>query len=142
MNLSSTTWLLYDILFKFTGYYIANLIRRLHKRNSIPLEHVNLVGHSLGAQVISFAAKHIRNILNATINRLTGLDRANEVFSDNPALNGLYPEDAKVVAVLHTDDLGLGNIGSVGTIDFYANGGLAPQPGCVGVPGWLAVTLI
>lgn len=61
-----------------------------------------------------------------------GLDRANEVFSEDPALNGLYREDADIVAVVHTDDLGLGNIGSVGTIDFYANGGVAPQPGCVG----------
>lgn len=98
------------------------------------MDKINLVGHSLGAQIVSFAAKHVKSTLNEKVKRLTGLDRANEVFSDNPALNGLYVEDADVVAVLHTDDLGLGNIGSVGTIDFYANGGLAPQPGCVTSP--------
>lgn len=113
------------------GYYIAKLIRRLYKRQSIPLDRFNLVGHSLGAQVVSFAAKHVKTILNGRLKRVTGLDRANEVFSEDPALNGLYKEDADVVAVVHTDDLGLGNIGSVGTIDFYANGGVAVQPGCV-----------
>lgn len=81
--------------------------------------------------MVSFAAKHVKSILNGRLKRVTGLDRANEVFSDDPALNGLYKEDADVVAVVHTDDLGLGNSGSVGTIDFYANGGLAVQPGCV-----------
>lgn len=116
------------------GYFVAKLIRRLYKHHSIPLENIHMVGHSLGAQVVSFAAKHVKNALKQKLKRVTGLDRANEVFSDNPALNGLYPDDADIVAVVHTDDLGLGNIGSVGTIDFYANGGLAPQPGCVDNP--------
>lgn len=118
-----------------SGYFIAKLIRRLHKRHSIPLENIHLVGHSLGAQIVSFAAKHVKSALNQKLKRVTGLDRANEVFSDNPALNGLYVDDAEVVAVLHTDDLGLGNIGSVGTVDFYANGGVAPQPGGVNSHG-------
>lgn len=82
--------------------------------------------------MVSFAAKHVKSALDERVKRVTGLDRANEVFSSNPALNGLYKEDADVVAVVHTDDLGLGNIGSVGTVDFYANGGVDPQPGCVG----------
>lgn len=64
------------------------------------------------------------------------------MFSEDPALNGLYVDDADIVAVYHTDDLGLGNIGSVGTIDFYANGGLAPQPGCDESSGGMLTRLI
>lgn len=66
---------------------------------------------------------------------LTGLDRADEEYDDDPAENGLYKEDATIVAVIHSDDLGAGKEGSVGTIDFYPNGGAAPQPPCVTQPG-------
>lgn len=87
-----------------------------------------MAGHSLGAHVVGFAGKHVRRALNASLGRVTGLDPANDDFSFDPdSENGLQKSDAVLVVAIHTDDTGLG---SRGNIDFHANGGAHPQPGC------------
>lgn len=114
---------------------MARLIRRLYQRLSISPERVHLIGHSFGAQLIGFAGKHVQTYSEQKIAKIVGLDRADEEFDDDPAKNGLYREDGTIVAVIHSDDTGAGKEGSVGTIDFYPNGGASPQPPCVNRPG-------
>lgn len=82
----------------------------------------------MGGHVVGFTGKHIKHALNAQVGRITGLDPANDDFSYDPDLeNGLRKSDGFLVVAIHTDDTG---IGSRGHLDFYANGGSHPQPGC------------
>lgn len=86
------------------------------------------MGHSLGGHFVGFTGKHVKAALNATVGRITGLDPAVDDFSFDPdSENGIQRTDAFLVPVIHSDDTGLG---SRGHIDFYANGGSHPQPGC------------
>lgn len=114
---------------EFSAYYVAKLIRRLHRHLAIPPERFQLIGHSLGAHVVGFTGKHVKRVLkNAHIGVVTGLDPANDDFSFDPTSeNGIQKTDADLVAVIHADDTGYG---ARGHIDFYPNGGSHPQPGC------------
>ena len=44
----------------------------------------------------------------------------------------LDPTDAQFVDIIHTAGRWVGNTDPSGHVDFYANDGLAPQPGCRG----------
>lgn len=56
------------------------------------------------------------------------LDPANSIFY----FPGCYlmHNDATWVDVIHTDMGGYGTLTSMGTADYYVNGGTRPQPGC------------
>ena len=62
------------------------------------------------------------------------MDPANPLFY----LPGCYltQNDAEWVDVIHTDKGGYGAPTSMGTADYYVNGGIRPQPGChlIGLP--------
>lgn len=110
------------------AYFAAKLVRRINKRLSVPLDKFHLIGHSIGSHFVGFTGKHIRETLNAPVGRVTGLDPSNSDFSDLIVLgNGLQKTDGSLVVAIHTDDTG---VGSRGHIDFHANGGSHPQPGC------------
>nr|XP_012148506.1 PREDICTED: phospholipase A1-like [Megachile rotundata] len=86
-----------------------------------------LVGHSLGAHVVSLAAKGV--LESSPIARVVGLDPAKPMFQNRGSNCRLDKSHAKYVEVLHTSKFFLGMSTAVGTVDFFANNGLH-QPGC------------
>uniref|UniRef100_A0A0B7A5A2 Lipase domain-containing protein n=1 Tax=Arion vulgaris TaxID=1028688 RepID=A0A0B7A5A2_9EUPU len=87
----------------------------------------HVIGFSLGAHVAGYVGSRLRGI-----GRITGLDPARLGFERTPPEARLDPTDAIFVDVIHTDAspiVGLGTFQSLGTVDFYPNGGVN-QPGC------------
>ncbi|XP_011314500.1 lipase member H-A-like [Fopius arisanus] len=97
----------------------------------LDLETFHLVGHSLGAQIGGFFGKSSKY----SIPRITGLDPANPGFYFTGSKH-IDANSARFVDILHTDGGFYGALEDTGTVDFYANGGSRPQPGCpfLGVP--------
>lgn len=116
-------------MFLLLGYYAAKLIRRIVKQQSVSLERIEIVGHSLGAHISGFIARYVKEEFDREIGKVVGLDPANVVFDGR---DGLVKNDAHIVSVIHTDDGGSGKRPALGDVDFFPNGGFAPQPGCVG----------
>ncbi|KAF5287585.1 hypothetical protein FQA39_LY15862 [Lamprigera yunnana] len=113
------------------GFATGDLIIMLHKDYGLNLDQVHIIGHSLGAHVAGYAGKIIKSNLNTQIFRITALDAARPLFEGIFALmKGLTKEDAKIVDAIHTDSGVFGRVDPIGIIDFYPNGGFAPQPGC------------
>lgn len=98
------------------------------------LDHVHVIGHSLGAHLSGYIGYALLKQFNLTLGRITGLDPAEPHFAQAGKPVRLTPEAAKYVDVIHTDANGfihggLGIIERVGHVDFYPNGG-TDQPGC------------
>ncbi|XP_078052318.1 putative phospholipase A1 magnifin [Augochlora pura] len=90
----------------------------------IDLKNLHLIGHSLGAHVVGYVSQ----FMNVTLNRITGLDPAFPLFYPSPC--SIKKTDAEIVVILHTDAGVYGTPIDTGTLDFYANKGVSPQPGC------------
>ncbi|KAL5240399.1 hypothetical protein ACI65C_007809 [Semiaphis heraclei] len=88
--------------------------------------YVHLIGFSLGSQVAGLVGELFKK-KGKTLNRITGLDPALPHFEYTWSF--LNAESAKVVDVIHTNCGALGQLLPMGTVDFYANGGIT-QPGC------------
>lgn len=112
------------------GLDIAGMLNWLQDEQQLPLDHVHLIGYSLGAHVAGYAGTFVRG----SIGRITGLDPAGPMFEGVEEAKRLSPDDADFVDVLHTytrEALGV-SIGiqqPIGDIDIYPNGGDV-QPGC------------
>lgn len=91
---------------------------------------VHIIGHSLGAQTAGFAGKELR-ANGKKIARITGLDPAGPGFEGSSVDNKLNKDDALVVDVIHTDSGVFGMLDNVGKVDYYPNGGVAFQKGCL-----------
>ncbi|XP_043255836.1 lipase member H-like [Colletes gigas] len=104
------------------GKAVAESLEKLAKL--IDLNTLHVIGHSLGAHI----AGHIGRFVNITLNRITGLDPALPLFY--PSTCHIRSSDAEAVVILHTDGGFYGTPIDTGTIDFYANKGISPQPGC------------
>lgn len=87
---------------------------------------IHLVGHSLGSHIAGFAGDKLQKTFNTTIARITLLDAAFPGFYYERAKN----TDAKFVDAIHTDSEIYGHPLSLGTSDFWPNGGRRHQPGC------------
>ena len=61
----------------------------------------------------------------------SGLDAAYPMFGNADASGRLDPSDGKIVDAIHTCGGSLGFLEAYADIDFFPNGGLSPQPGCV-----------
>lgn len=117
---------------RIVGLEIAHMIRKLMNTTNLNLEDVHLIGHSLGAQSASYAAKSLKGI-----GRISALDPASFLFQGMGAHIRLHISDAKFVDVIHTDSghildfkvPGYGMYEAVGHLDFYPNNGES-QPGC------------
>ncbi|XP_075213817.1 inactive pancreatic lipase-related protein 1-like [Lycorma delicatula] len=115
---------------RVVGAEIARIINYLLKNKLATKNKIHMIGQSLGAHVMSYAAANITSIA-----RLTGLDPAQPGFEKAHPSTCLDPTDAQFVDVIHTNakpflsNLGLGIMQPVGHIDFYVNGG-GFQPGC------------
>lgn len=105
----------------------------LVKIDKIPLNNFHVIGHSLGAHVAGFAAQRLKSKLRKPLPWVTGLDPARPLYEAPekvPNSQRLSDDDAVVVEVVHTDGAILGFKSSIGTIDFYPNGGEYIQPNC------------
>lgn len=85
----------------------------------------------MGGQISGFAGKAVQNLTSSNVARITGLDPANPLFLPTDPEGRLTNTDADLVVALHTDGFVFGYFYPIGGIDFYANTGIAPQPGCV-----------
>ncbi|XP_063222699.1 pancreatic lipase-related protein 2-like isoform X2 [Bacillus rossius redtenbacheri] len=115
---------------RVVGAEIARVCLYLQKNHSMSPKRLHLIGHSLGAHIMSYVSKNVTRIA-----RITGLDPAQPLFEDFPNEVLLDPSDAVFVDIVHTDAeqflpfLGLGVVKAHGHVDFYVNGG-NNQPGC------------
>ncbi|XP_053394970.1 pancreatic triacylglycerol lipase-like [Mercenaria mercenaria] len=111
---------------RVVGAVVAQLLKTLRDENGIDPTNMHIIGYGLGAHVAGYAGENFENI-----SRISGLDPAGPAFQFARPIVRLDPTDASFVDVIHTNGklLGLGIKKSVGTVDFYPNGGKA-QPGC------------
>lgn len=107
----------------FSFSYVIKLI----KECKVPEKNIKFIGHSLGAHVSSFAAKHVFLTLDVKIPYIIGAEPAGPLFSLNSCSERFCKSDAYNVLALHTSPLGIQY--PVGTTDLYFNNGLK-QPGC------------
>lgn len=111
------------------GIELANGLQDLLKY--IPVEKIHLIGHSLGAHIVGSAGRHFQVLTNQTIPRITGLDPANPCFNEGEALSGICRGDADFVDIIHSNAKVLGKRDPIGDVDFYPNGVVSVQPGCL-----------
>jgi pimeloyl-ACP methyl ester carboxylesterase len=123
---------------EIVGRMIGSLADLMYKRGADP-KKMHLIGFSLGAQVSGHAATWVKHF-NFKIGRITGLDPASPLFTDNVNYGDqvhLDPNDADFVDVIHSNAASLlfGGVGArepLGHVDFYPNGG-EHQAGCPNV---------
>lgn len=114
---------------KQVGEFLANHIIS----SCINPEEVHVIGYGMGAHIAGFAGQLIKlETINQNIYRITGLDPLGPGFDviGYGEDDRLDKSDAKIVDVTHTDSFVFGYHRSIGTVDFYPNGGHRPQPGC------------
>lgn len=95
---------------------------------------MNLLGFSLGAQILARASRRIQAISNSrfVVGRLTGLDPSNLGPISGVRIGRLSAADAQWVESVHTESPNRGDHGSFGHVHFYINGG-ASQPQCTSI---------
>ncbi|KAK9881652.1 hypothetical protein WA026_017170 [Henosepilachna vigintioctopunctata] len=110
--------------------YYAEFLTKLIKLKNLDPGALHLIGHSLGAHISGMVGKRLQKN-GFTIGRITGLDPASPGFHESSDLEKLSKLDASFLDVIHTSGGTLGIQESIGHIDFFPNGGVAPMPGCV-----------
>lgn len=124
----------FEVLFSraLIGYFVGSFINKLIDELQVNPQNVNIMGHSFGSHISGFAGKEVQKANPVKIGRITVTDPARPPFESSLISNNnkLTKEDATTVVAIHTDIGGSGYIAPLGTIDFYPNGGAAPQPGC------------
>ncbi|XP_076298872.1 phospholipase A1 [Lasioglossum baleicum] len=122
-----------ELAFNINYFYVSSQTMMLGKAiaeavlklaDVVDLSTLHIIGHSLGAHVAGQVARSV----NGTLKRLTGLDPAFPLFY--PSACHIKQTDAAAVVILHTDGGFYGTPIDTGTVDFYANKGVSPQPGC------------
>ncbi|XP_034246314.1 inactive pancreatic lipase-related protein 1-like [Thrips palmi] len=108
------------------GTLVGRLLDQLVWTGGMDTHDVHLVGHSLGAHIMGFAA---RNAGLGDTGRITALDPAGPLFTSNVD-ERLDKSDAGFVDVIHTCAGYLGYHAAIGHADFYPNDGTWVQPGC------------
>ena len=130
------------------GRQLALLLFEMINLKIVRAKDIHLIGHSLGAQVTHQTSEWLRHLTKSDSQpqglrpgRITGLDPAALLFQRHPGTH-LVEEDADFVDVIHTsivyftggpEDFLFGRFGMsqlVGSVDFFPNGGTAPQPSC------------
>ena len=149
------------------GQRVGQFISWLYNQSLIDLESTHLVGHSLGSHVSGWAGDTIVNITGMQVGRISGngpivcvkivrfsrnavhseclipaLDPAGPVFYTDIPARRIRPFDARFIDAYHTSAGTLGIAKTVGAVDFFVNGGVAPQPGCIEPIGIVETSLI
>ncbi|CAG2232276.1 PLRP1 [Mytilus edulis] len=83
---------------RVVGAITANMVKLLHTSGGLTLNHVHLVGHSLGAHIAGYVGENIPGI-----GRITGLDPAGPEFNRANQDVRLDSSDATFVDVIHSD---------------------------------------
>ncbi|XP_063897563.1 phospholipase A1-like isoform X1 [Helicoverpa armigera] len=109
-------------LVRFIGLKMGEFLVRLNELGLDP-ENLELVGTSLGAHEVAYAAKYFYQVTGKKPSRLTGLDPAGPCFRSLGPEDKFAKTDAEKVDVLHTNIDGFGIAETLGHIDIYANGG-------------------
>lgn len=107
------------------------------------MTNLHLIGFSIGAHFCGFMSKTISSLSSGTqvIGRITGLDPALPGYSVALPSERLNSEDAQMVDIVHSDSWRLSMGEPIGKVDFYPNGGYAPQPGCENIVRNILLTL-
>lgn len=92
----------------------------------LDLDHLILIGHSLGAHACGITGK---NVKSGKVAAIVGLDPALPLFQLNHREHRLHYTDAKYVQIIHTSGGFLGVKNPIGHADFYPNFGCV-QPAC------------
>ncbi|CAO1383460.1 unnamed protein product [Diamesa tonsa] len=101
--------------------------------NGLDINKLHIVSHSLGSQLSGLVSRKIQEKSSNPsykIKRITCLDPAFPLFYPALFFKGISKSDAEFIDVIHTDGWIYGSPFSVGTADFYPNGGTTLQPGC------------
>ncbi|KAJ0171334.1 hypothetical protein K1T71_012884 [Dendrolimus kikuchii] len=109
-------------LSRVIGKKLGEFLVKLTEQGLDP-QNLELVGASLGAHVVSYAAKHLYSITGKKPARMTGLDPAGPCFRNLPYEDRFNINDADKVDAIHTNIDGFGIAETLGHIDFYVNGG-------------------
>ncbi|XP_011704794.1 PREDICTED: phospholipase A1-like isoform X2 [Wasmannia auropunctata] len=114
------------------GEYLAKYLESIIDTCHVPLKNITLMGHSLGAHISGFAAKHLQKSGYGKIPLLIGTDPAAPLFIWRIwyCKDRFCKTDAERVVALHTSALGLQI--SLGHLDLWFNNGLS-QPKCGGL---------
>ncbi|KAF2897942.1 hypothetical protein ILUMI_08238 [Ignelater luminosus] len=109
---------------------VARLIILLHRNRNVSLSNIHVVGHALGAHIGGIVGLLVYRRLNSKIYRVTALEVSRTGFENVSPEERLDKIDAQIVDVIHTAAGQVGLNMSVGSADFWPNGGTVPQPGC------------
>ncbi|PBC28762.1 Phospholipase A1 [Apis cerana cerana] len=107
--------------------HVASFVNFLRTKFNLQTSKLTMVGHSLGAHIMSLAAKSVSTY--SKVAEVVALDPAKPLFDIKNANGRVDKSHALNVQVIHTCPGLLGLDKSVGTSDFYANDG-RKQPGC------------
>ncbi|XP_053684141.1 vitellogenin-1-like [Sabethes cyaneus] len=99
--------------------------------NYVQSSSIHLIGHSLGAHIVGTAGRQFQYKTGRSVPRITGLDPANPCFNEGEALSGISRGDADFVDIIHSNAKVLGKRDPIGDVDFYPNGVVSVQPGCL-----------
>ncbi|KAI4478779.1 PREDICTED: pancreatic triacylglycerol lipase-like [Polistes canadensis] len=105
--------------------YVGTFIDYLNFLGEIELDKTLMIGHSLGAHLISLSAKHT----DGQIEEVLGLDPAGPGYHIGDPNTRIDKSHANYVQIIHTNAGRLGLKGNIGSSDFHMNGGKL-QPGC------------
>nr|UPN66603.1 pancreatic triacylglycerol lipase 1 [Colaphellus bowringi] len=110
---------------------VGRFIAQFLIASGVPLEKIQIVGHSLGSQLAGFIGKTMIELTGKKIGRITALDPAGPKFENSKMADNekLCEHDADFVDVIHTDVRHYGFTKPTGHVDFYPNEG-KHQPGC------------
>lgn len=102
------------------------------KNYNVSSTNIHVTGHSFGSHVAGFTGKTVKAEIGSRIRQIIALDPSRRPFENDTISeeNKLYKEDADIVVAVHTDAGSHGFVSALGTIDFYPDGGAAPQPAC------------
>ncbi|KAF8788389.1 Pancreatic triacylglycerol lipase like protein [Argiope bruennichi] len=73
------------------GKQVAIFIQNLRKSKHLDLQHVHIIGHSLGAQIAGFAGQEIKKAEKRSLGRVTGFG-----FSDTSGHFDFYPNGGQL----------------------------------------------
>jgi len=108
------------------GTHLGRYVDHLHVNGYIRLHEVQLIGISLGGQLIGFAGKAI---FSGRVGVIISLDPAGPLFSYDDPTQRIDSSDGEYVEVIYTNAGMLGFDRPVGHANFWPNFGRS-QPGC------------
>lgn len=118
--------LIYNTL---AGNRLGRFIVEQYRKNRVNLDKLTLIGQGIGAHIVGIAGKTVYNKLGKKVLRIIGVSPAGPGFHFGGQSRRLHKDDARCVAIIHTDQLIFGYKEPIGGLDFVANAGYY-QPGC------------